>query len=38
MACDIAYITLPPFRLLVSDDDKGGGIVKSKLGVQLTLN
>lgn len=31
MACDIAYITLPPFRLLVSDDDKGGGIVKSKL-------
>lgn len=31
MVSDIAYITLPPIRLFVSDDDKGGTIAKSKI-------
>jgi len=31
MMCDIAYITLPPVRLFVSDDEQGEKIAKSKL-------
>lgn len=31
MVADISYITLPPVRLFVSDDEKGSRFVKSKL-------
>ena len=31
MVSDIAYITLPPIRLFVSDDEKGSTFVKSKI-------
>jgi len=31
MVADIAYITLPPVRLFVADDDKGSGVAKSKI-------
>lgn len=31
MVADIAYITLPPVRLFVADDDKGEKIAKSKI-------